>query len=112
MTRWALLGFAVLLNIVAALWLASLTRLFAYLTIGFNSHNQGLWFTTREIITIIVVDMVAAFVVAFTASKVLLLVNRVLKLSPKLASGFASIVFVSIGVTLIVTFVQGFKQFA
>ncbi|HEX8235225.1 MAG TPA: hypothetical protein VF600_04660 [Abditibacteriaceae bacterium] len=110
-TRGPIIVFAALLSTIVALCLASLTRLFTYLTIGFNTHNQEPWLSTREVVTIIGVDTVTAFIVAFTASRVLLLVNRVLKLPPKLASGLPNIVFVSMGIALIVTFVQGFKEF-
>ena len=110
-TKGAILAFALLLNTVTALCLASLIRLFTYLTIGFSTSNQAPWFTTREIVIIIGVDTVAALIVAFTASRILLIINRVLTLPPKLASNFSNIVFVSIGLALIVTFVQGFKEF-
>ena len=96
-----------MLNVVAALWLASLAHLFVYLTIGFNAHAQEPWFTTRDIAIIIGVDTISAFAVALAASKILLLFNRTLKLLPKLASGLSNIVFISIGVALITAFVQG-----
>ena len=109
MNNWTLpvkvaaLILASVVNVAIAWLVAYMVNLHTFLSIGFNMRNEEPWFTQRDIIILLAVNVAVGLVAAFVSSFILTKLNQLLVPS-NVAKILSKLVFVLVGVALMRNF--------